>query len=395
VFQKLVSHNDDLRRLVEKGYAVAFDGAHLIVRDIPYLDAAGALHWAAFVAKLVFVDDKRVVQDDHQVYFSGGVPHNLDGTPVQNLAGGAHSIALSNNAQDVVVQRSFSNKPRATGKFENFFDKIESYVALIAGPAMARHGVNPFTYKIDQADQAPSVFKFQDTLTSRAEITELNRKFADDVIAIIGLGGTGSFVLDYIVKTPVKEVRAFDLDPFHVHNAFRSPGRLTPDEFDRPKAEVYAGRYGNFRHGLTLQAKMLDSTSAIELEGVTFAFVCVDKGSARGEIFKLLVEKGIPFIDVGMGPSLSKDGLIKGLVRTTYYPPDKAAELIATGHAETQDAADDIYRTNIQIAELNGLNASLAVIRFKQLRGVYVDGVEGNNFLFDIRDLKIASDGKD
>jgi hypothetical protein len=190
-------------------------------------------------------------------------------------------------------------------------------------------------------------------------------------------------------------VRAFDLDPFHVHNAFRSPGRLTPDEFDRPKAEVYAGRYGNFRHGLTLQAKMLDSTSAIELEGVTFAFVCVDKGSARGEIFKLLVEKGIPFIDVGMGPSLSKDGLIKGLVRTTYYPPDKAAELIATGHAETQDAADDIYRTNIQIAELNGLNASLAVIRFKQLRGVYVDGVEGNNFLFDIRDLKIASDGKD
>lgn len=398
MFQKLVSHNEDLRRLVEKGYAVAFDGAHLIVRDIPYLDAAGALQWAAFVAKLVFVDNEHVVQDDHQIYFSGGVPHNMDGTAVQNLAGGPHTIALSKNAEDVVVQRSFSNKPRTpdgSGKFANFFDKIESYVALIAGPAMSRYNVNPYSFRIDEADQEPSVFKFQDTLTSRAEITELNRKFAADVIAIIGLGGTGSFVLDYVVKTPVKEVRAFDLDPFHVHNAFRSPGRLTPGELGKSKAEVYADRYDNFRHGLSLQPKMLDGTSSSDLEGVTFAFICVDKGSARGEIFKLLVEKGIPFIDVGMGPSLSKEGLIKGMLRTTYYPPENAAAVVASGHAETQDAPEDLYRTNIQIAELNALNAAIAVIRFKQLRGFYADDVQGNSFLFDIRDLKIASDAKD
>lgn len=395
MFQKLVSHNEDLRRLVEKGYAVSFDGPHLIVRDIPYLDVAGALHWAAFVAKLVFVDEVRVVQDDHQIYFSGGVPHNMDGTPVQNLAGGAHTIALSKNSEDVAVQRSFSNKPRTpdnTGKFANFFDKIESYVALIAGPAMSRHGVSPYTFKIIEAEQEQSVFKFQDTLTSRAEITELNRKFADEVIAIIGLGGTGSFVLDYIVKTPVKEVRAFDLDPFHVHNAFRSPGRLTVSELGKSKAEVYADRYDNFRHGLVLQPKLLDSTSASDLEGVTFAFVCVDKGSARGEVFQMLIEKGIPFIDVGMGPSLSKKGLIKGMLRTTYYPPERAADVLASGHAETQDAPEDVYRTNIQISELNALNAAIAVIRFKQLRGFYVDDVQGNNFLFDIRDLKIASD---
>jgi hypothetical protein len=395
VFQKLVSHNEDLRQLVERGYAIAFDGAHLIVRDIPYLDAAGALRWAAFVVKLVFVDDKCVVQDDHQIYFSGGVPHNVDGTPVQNLAGGPHQIALSEKAKDVVVQRSFSNKPRSTGKFENFFDKIESYVALIAGPAMSRHGVSPYTYRIDESDQEPSVFKLQDTLTSRAEITELNRKFAGDIVAIIGLGGTGSFVLDYIVKTPVKEVRAFDLDPYHVHNAFRSPGRLALGELGKPKAEVYADRYDNFRHGLRLEAKMLDSTSAGDLEGVTFAFVCVDKGSARGELFNLLIGKNIPFIDVGMGPSLSKDGLIKGMLRTTYYSPETAAAVVASGHAETRDAPEDVYRTNIQIAELNALNAAIAVVRFKQLRGFYADDVLGNNLLFDIRDLKIASDAKD
>ncbi|MCF1444779.1 ThiF family adenylyltransferase [Ralstonia nicotianae] len=392
--QKLVSHNGDLQRLIEKGYAVAFDGPHLIVRDIPYLDAAGSLHWAAFVAKLVFVDEVHVVQDDHQIYFSGGVPHNMDGTPVQHLAGGPHTLTLSKNSEDVVVQRSFSNKPLSTGKFENFFDKIESYVALIAGPAMSRHNVTPYTFRTIETEQEPSVFKFQDTLTSRAEITELSRRFADEVVAIIGLGGTGSFVLDYIVKTPVKEVRAFDLDPFHVHNAFRSPGRLVADELGKSKAEVYADRYDNFRHGLVLQSKILDSTSASDLDGVTFAFVCVDKGSARAEVLHMLIGRSIPFVDVGMGPSLSKQGPIKGMLRTTYFPPGKAADILAAGHVETQDAPEDVYRSNIQIAELNALNAAIAVIRFKQLRGFYVDDVQGNNFLFDIRDLKIASNAE-
>ena len=94
---------------------------------------------------------------------------------------------------------------------------------------------------------------------------------------------------------------------------------------------------------------MLDSSSASDLDGVTFAFVCVDKGSSRAEVFEILIAKGVPFVDVGMGPSLSKDGPIKGMLRTTYYPPDRAMELRAAGHAETQDAPDDIYRTNFRL----------------------------------------------
>ena len=31
---RLVSHNEDLKRLVEKGYAIALDNNHLIIRDI-------------------------------------------------------------------------------------------------------------------------------------------------------------------------------------------------------------------------------------------------------------------------------------------------------------------------------------------------------------------------
>jgi tRNA A37 threonylcarbamoyladenosine dehydratase len=47
-----------------------------------------------------------------------------------------------------------------------------------------------------------SVFKLHDTLTSRAEIGDLAAVFKDEVVAIIGLGGTGSYLLDFMAKTP-------------------------------------------------------------------------------------------------------------------------------------------------------------------------------------------------
>lgn len=39
----------------------------------------------------------------------------------------------------------------------------------------------------------------------------------------------------------------------------------------------------------------------------------------------------------------------------------------------TGDAADELYRSNIQVADLNMLAGTLAVIQYKQLRGFYLD----------------------
>ena len=391
MFHKLASHNDDLRRLLERGYAVAVDSNHLVVRDIPYLDGEGGLQWGAIVAKLEFIDKVRVTQDDHQVYFAGSVPHGLDGEPTPNLAGGPTTIALSDACSDVVVQRSFSNKPNATGRFENFFKKIESYVAIISGPAMEAHGTSPYTFRSVEEASADSVFKFHDTLTTRAEISDLAAKFKDDVIAIIGMGGTGAYVLDFLAKTPVREIRAFDLDPYHVHNVFRSPGRLEESELGKSKAEVYGGRYDNFRTGLSVTPTFIDASCHDEVDGVTFAFVCVDKGSSRAGIFDLLISKGIPFIDVGMGLN-RKRGPISGLLRTTYYSAERGQEVREKDLAPLTDDPDDIYRTNIQISELNALNACLAVIRFKQLRGLYFEDAPYHHLVMDVSDLKTAGE---
>lgn len=234
--RQLASHNDDIRRLIEKGFAVSEDSNYLVVRDIPYLDTNLALATGSFVATLVAIDEHRVQQDDHQVWFAGGVPHGLDGRPIPNLGGGPCSLHLSPAASDVVVERRFSNKPLVAQRFDDFFEKIESYTNIIAGPAMERYDASPYTFRIpDEAAKDP-IFKFRDTLTSRGEITDLTTCFHGEVVAVIGLGGTGSYVLDFMVKTPVAEVRAFDADRFHVHNAFRSPGYVDPSEFDKTKA---------------------------------------------------------------------------------------------------------------------------------------------------------------
>ncbi len=392
MFRRLVSRNDDLRRLVEKGYAVAIDSGCLVVRDIPYLDEQKQLQVGAIVAKLVFIDAELVMQDDHQIYFAGGVPHGLDGVLIPNLGGGPATIPLTEASKDVVVQRSFSNKPIPAAKFEDFFHKIESYVSIISGPAITLHQANPYTFTVVETIPG-SVFTFHDTMTSRAEILDLAAQFANDVIAIIGLGGTGAYLLDFLAKTPVREIRGFDGDAFHVHNAYRSPGRLTEDEFGKSKAAVYQARYESFREGLSIREQVIDRTSAEALDGVTFAFVAVDKGSARAEIFDLLLEKHIPFIDVGMGLN-RKRGALNGMLRTTSFSAEHGETVKAKGYVDLVDVPDELYRTNIQISELNALNASLAVIRFKQIRGFYFEDAPYHQMLMEIGDCKLAGESQ-
>ncbi len=392
MFQKLASHNDDIKRLVEKGYAVAFDSNYLVIRDIPYLDDQRQLQIGAIVTKLVFIDNERITQDNHQIFFAGSLPHGLDGAPIPNLGNQPTQLVLSDACKDVVVQRSFSNKPRTGERFQDFFEKIESYVGIVSGPAMELHGATPHTFRAVKEVVSDSIFKFHDTLTSRAEIAELSAKFANDVVAVIGVGGSGAYILDFLVKTPVREIRAFDPDIFHVHTAFRSPGRLDEAELGKAKAQVYQSRYENFRYGISVGSKFIDSSCDEQLNGVTFAFVCVDKGSARAEIFNLLISKGIPFIDVGMGLNRKK-GSLNGMLRATYYSAEHGQKIREKGLAEFTDNPDDLYRTNIQISELNALNACLAVIRFKQLRGFYFEEIPSYyHLLFEIGDLKIVGD---
>lgn len=69
----------------------------------------------------------------------------------------------------------------------------------------------------------------------------------------------------------------------------------------------------------------------------------------------------IPFVDVGMGLS-RKNGKLKGWIRTFYFSTEEAQIIKEKELVPLTDNPDGMYKTNIQIGELNTLNACLAVL---------------------------------
>ena len=120
-----------------------------------------------------------------------------------------------------------------------------------------------------------------------------------------------------------------------------------------------------FAHGA------VDETTVDILRSVHSAFVAVDRGGPRKFVTGKLGEFGVPFIDVGMGIA-EKDTSLFGTLRVTLsagLSHDRIEALLPL--ADVDDAG--IYSSTIQVADLNALNASLAVIKWKKFLGFYAD----------------------
>jgi hypothetical protein len=218
----------------------------------------------------------------------------------------------------------------------------------------------------------------------------VNRKLKGRV-AIIGLGGTGAYLLDLVVNTRVAEIHLYDGDQLLNHNLFRSPGAPEPELLKTfpNKVDYYAAVYARMHKGVVAHPVKVSSANVDELAGFDFVFVCVDKGSSRREIAEGLVRLQTPFIDVGIGLGLVDD-MLDGCARTTFIAPgtpwSDVERMLSFGDDDGDE--DDVYRTDIQIAEANSLNAVLAVFRWKRWAGFYRDErgernanymIEGNN----------------
>jgi hypothetical protein len=88
-------------------------------------------------------------------------------------------------------------------------------------------------------------------------------------------------------------------------------------------------------------------------------------------IVEYLEALGIPFIDVGMGVELVDDSL-RGVLRVTTSTPPRR-DHFSTRVSLAEAGVEDEYARNIQVADLNALNAALAVVKWKKLCGFYLD----------------------
>lgn len=222
---------------------------------------------------------------------------------------------------------------------------------------------------------APTPFVYPDTASSRAGIEAVSRRLAGGTIAIIGLGGTGSVVLDLISKTPADRILLIDGDGAEQHNAFRWPGAMAVEDIaaGHMKVAYFAQVYGRMHRGIEAHAVHLTTRTIDLLDDVDFVFVCVDSVAARAFIIPALEGRDLPYIDCGLGLSLVDDRLM-GLVRVTTSTPAMRAYVHTRDRIPmTGNDDDELYRSNIQVADLNMLAGTLAVIQYKQLRGFYLD----------------------
>jgi hypothetical protein len=384
VSHQLISRSPDLKRLRDEGYDIEIRSGYLLMKGVPYVNSKPEVLRGVIVSKLTLANDVTTAPDDHVAFFAGEYPCRADGTPIEQIRNSTGDVRID---EELTVNHTFSAKPKPHDRYADYYDKMTTYAAILSGPArLIEPGVDAITHPVIAEEEGQSVFHYMDTASSRAEISLVTKKLELSKVVIVGLGGTGSYVLDFVAKTPVKEIHLFDGDVFLQHNAFRSPGAPSGAQLEQKLVKVdYLGRiYSNMHRHIIGHPAYVDASNIDELRTADFVFLCLDRGSAKRLIVDKLTEFGVPFVDVGMGIFLRDDAL-GGIVRTTTSTPEKRDHVIARKRIPFGDSGgNNEYDRNIQIADLNALNAAYAVIKWKKIFGFYVDLEREHHSLYTI-----------
>lgn len=378
-----------LHRLTDEGYAAEVRGPHLLIHDVPYVSATETIRRAtlAFVLEPMAGNGTNVT--DHRAMWTGDYPCDRSGARLIHIENVSQSIDLGDG---IIVQHLFSSKP-PTGYYVDQYEQATTYASIIANEARALDvTATPRTRRAILPGEMNSPFVYVDNATARARIDAISRKLELTGVGIVGLGGTGSYILDLIAKTPARRILIVDGDEMEQHNAFRAPGAVTLEELrQRPKKVDYWRQiYSAMHRGIEAVPSYLDASNVNLLDGLAFVFLCMDPGPGKRLAIEYLEARDIPFIDCGMGlEHVDEADAILGIVRVTASVPGMRTHMRHRMALEVAGDAD-IYARNIQVADLNMLNAALAVIRFKRYFGFYMDlqgehhstyGIDGNRIL--------------
>lgn len=376
--RQLLSRSADLQRLLGEGYEIAFRSNMLLI-GVPYVNKQREVARGYLVSSLEPDGDHTAQPSDHTVFFVGETqaaddhPCDREGQPLLQLMNNPNGPIQV--ATDVIASCQFSQKPQPDGKYLDYYDKMTTYAAMLLAEVTALDpSVRAQTFQPLATEEGESVHRYFDSATSLARIGAVSDKTKGQKVAIIGLGGTGSYILDALSKTHVAEIHLYDGDLLLTHNAFRAPGAVPLSELEQKpsKAEHHQRTYDRVHRYVTAHPVHIDDQNVEEVRGMDFVFVSIDGGPAKKLIFEKLQEFAIPFVDTGMGIDQSGDSL-GGIVRTTGIIPSVAAQEWIADNVSFAGPDEDDYDQNIQIVELNMLNAALAVIAWKKHIGFYRD----------------------
>jgi Domain of unknown function (DUF6791)/ThiF family len=393
--QKLVSLNPDLSQLRADGLDISISKSnHLFIRGVPYVNAAKEIKRGIIASVLDLAGEMTIPPESHVIFFVGDPPCDEHGSALPGVSQNVHQALGEGLAPNHQISRKPTSGP-TPGKYADYYEKIKTYIAIICSPAQAiDHTVTAYTHPVVVPDEEDdSVFNYLDTAATKAGIVAANRKLEGRKIAIVGVGGTGSYVLDFVAKTPVAEIHLFDRDLFLNHNAFRCPGAPSLDDLSKKQMKVVylASIYSRMRKKVIPHKYFVEEHTIEQLKEMSFVFICIDMGTGKRLMVERLQEWGIPFIDVGMGIQLGEDNVLGGIVTLTTNTANKQ-DHVRNRMAFSDGEAVNEYSQNVQISELNALNAALAVIKWKKLCGYFDDVTKEHYCAYTVRSNQLISE---
>ena len=141
--------------------------------------------------------------------------YHADGTPIGNYIAGDGKTWSS-----ISIKKGGQGSPEDDGSAR---DLVHRYAKQVVGAVSAAG----YSETASLAKRGP--FRIPNTFEARAALGPVQDRIREQRIAIIGLGGTGAFMLDLMTKTPVPEIHLLDADEVDWHTFMRAPGAPTEE----------------------------------------------------------------------------------------------------------------------------------------------------------------------
>lgn len=235
----------------------------------------------------------------------------------------------------------------------------------------------------------------------RAFGTDGQRVISSLKVGVVGLGGTGSVLVQQLARLGVRDYVLIDPDGVETSNLNRLAG-AGPADVGKAKVavaerEILACSPGARVRGL--RADVVDQSSAAELTGLDFLFLCTDSHASRAVVCQLAYQHLVPTIDMGTSITV-RGGVVTHITGRVQMLAPELPCLTCTGALDAnqirremmspQQRASDPYLVGAHepqpaVISINSTVASLAATMFMaavtsmpgQVRFQLYDGVRG------------------
>ncbi len=246
-------------------------------------------------------------------------------------------------------------------EYENAWEALNNYVKHIYALFLGRSATS--------RESAPRPYTFDVLGDQLPEAVEWRSLVAQERVAIVGLGGVGAWIADFVVKADPGEVHGWDYDCIEPKNILRMPGGLDPKVWiGKPKADWFRETYSLIHtnvHGYNDKV-LLENVQEV-IEKTTFAFVAVDDADDQIMVCDTLANAGIPFVVVGLSP-VRKDKRVNVSMRivTAHVGVPSWKEAIP----QVGRAGQDDYGS-LDLPEVYSMAAGWAIQSWRKMRGQF------------------------